>query len=82
MNYASLKMERSEFEAYTSGDLVPPLNMMNSGCNQVNFACFVVLFLIFGNAGETEVLIMFAFFEVCIYRLLDLWRNLWLGYES
>ncbi|VDK46399.1 unnamed protein product [Cylicostephanus goldi] len=34
MNYASLKMERSEFEAYTSGDLVPPLNMMNCGCNQ------------------------------------------------
>ncbi|VDO30181.1 unnamed protein product [Haemonchus placei] len=35
MNYASLKMERSEFEAYTSGDLVPPLNMINCGCNQV-----------------------------------------------
>ncbi|KAJ1347720.1 VPS9, variant 2 [Parelaphostrongylus tenuis] len=34
MNYASLKMEQSEFEAYTSGDLVPPLNMMNCGCNQ------------------------------------------------
>ncbi|VDL74594.1 unnamed protein product [Nippostrongylus brasiliensis] len=34
MNYASLKMERAEFEAYTSGDLVPPLNMMNCGCNQ------------------------------------------------
>ncbi|XGW16084.1 hypothetical protein V3C99_001493 [Haemonchus contortus] len=34
MNYASLKMERSEFEAYTSGDLVPPLNMINCGCNQ------------------------------------------------
>ncbi|KAK6046768.1 hypothetical protein COOONC_15727 [Cooperia oncophora] len=34
MNYASLKMERSEFEAYTSGDLVPPLNIMNCGCNQ------------------------------------------------
>ncbi|KHJ79351.1 hypothetical protein OESDEN_21004 [Oesophagostomum dentatum] len=34
MNYASLKMDRSEFEAYTSGDLVPPLNMMNCGCNQ------------------------------------------------
>ncbi|KAE9416934.1 hypothetical protein Angca_005968, partial [Angiostrongylus cantonensis] len=34
MNYASLKMEQSEFEAYTSGDLVPPLNMMSCGCNQ------------------------------------------------
>ncbi|KJH43554.1 a20-like zinc finger [Dictyocaulus viviparus] len=34
MNYASLKMDRSEFEAYTSGDLVPPLHEMNCGCNQ------------------------------------------------
>lgn len=35
MNAESLKMPKEEFEAYTSGRQVPPLNTMNSGCNQV-----------------------------------------------
>ncbi|CAG9530620.1 unnamed protein product [Cercopithifilaria johnstoni] len=34
MNAESLKMPREEFEAYTSGHQVPPLNAMNMGCNQ------------------------------------------------
>ncbi|CAD6200065.1 unnamed protein product [Caenorhabditis auriculariae] len=34
MNHNSLKMERSEFEAYTSGQLAPPLNAANCACNQ------------------------------------------------
>ena len=34
MNHDSLKMQKHEFEAYTSGDLVPPLNMMNCDCVQ------------------------------------------------
>ncbi|CAI4232402.1 unnamed protein product [Auanema sp. JU1783] len=34
MNHESLKMDRLEFESYTSGDLLPPLNIMNCGCNQ------------------------------------------------
>uniref|UniRef100_A0A1I7WWL2 Ovule protein n=1 Tax=Heterorhabditis bacteriophora TaxID=37862 RepID=A0A1I7WWL2_HETBA len=43
MNHDSLKMERTEFEAYTSGDLVPPLNMMNCGCNQVSYFQFLII---------------------------------------
>lgn len=38
MNAESLKMPREEFEAYTSGHQVPPLNAMNMGCNQVLYA--------------------------------------------
>uniref|UniRef100_A0AAF5PNL2 Rab5 GDP/GTP exchange factor n=1 Tax=Wuchereria bancrofti TaxID=6293 RepID=A0AAF5PNL2_WUCBA len=34
MNAESLKMPKEEFEAYTSGHQVPPLNAMNMGCNQ------------------------------------------------
>lgn len=34
MNAESLKMPREEFEAYTSGHQVPPLNETNCGCNQ------------------------------------------------
>ncbi|EFO22399.2 Rab5 GDP/GTP exchange factor [Loa loa] len=34
MNAESLKMPKQEFEAYTSGREVPPLNAMNMGCNQ------------------------------------------------
>ncbi|VDM47427.1 unnamed protein product, partial [Toxocara canis] len=34
MNAESLKMPREEFEAYTSGHQVPPLNEKNCGCNQ------------------------------------------------
>ncbi|VDM56700.1 unnamed protein product [Angiostrongylus costaricensis] len=49
MNYASLKMEQSEFEAYTSGDLVPPLNMMSCGCNQV---CCLSLSIHVSSIGE------------------------------
>lgn len=34
MNHESLQMEKSEFEAYTSGHLAPPLSVINSACNQ------------------------------------------------
>ncbi|VDK49461.1 unnamed protein product [Anisakis simplex] len=34
MNADSLKMPREEFEAYTSGNQVPPLSEKNCGCNQ------------------------------------------------
>uniref|UniRef100_A0A915C615 Rab5 GDP/GTP exchange factor n=1 Tax=Parascaris univalens TaxID=6257 RepID=A0A915C615_PARUN len=34
MNAESLKMPKEEFEAYTSGHQVPPLNEKNCGCNQ------------------------------------------------
>uniref|UniRef100_A0A0N5AX26 Rab5 GDP/GTP exchange factor n=1 Tax=Syphacia muris TaxID=451379 RepID=A0A0N5AX26_9BILA len=34
MNAESLKMPKDEFEAYTSGRQVPPLNEKNCGCNQ------------------------------------------------
>uniref|UniRef100_A0A915PXJ8 Rab5 GDP/GTP exchange factor n=1 Tax=Setaria digitata TaxID=48799 RepID=A0A915PXJ8_9BILA len=34
MDAESLKMPKEEFEAYTSGQQVPPLNAMNMGCNQ------------------------------------------------
>ncbi|VDN07767.1 unnamed protein product [Thelazia callipaeda] len=34
MNADTLKMPKEEFEAYTSGSQVPPLNTMNMGCNQ------------------------------------------------
>lgn len=34
MNHESLKMEKLEFEAYTSGDLVPPLNVTNCDCTE------------------------------------------------
>uniref|UniRef100_A0A0K0DFI7 A20-type domain-containing protein n=1 Tax=Angiostrongylus cantonensis TaxID=6313 RepID=A0A0K0DFI7_ANGCA len=53
MNYASLKMEQSEFEAYTSGDLVPPLNMMSCGCNQV---CYLSLSIHVSSVGKFETL--------------------------
>uniref|UniRef100_A0A183GK28 VPS9 domain-containing protein n=1 Tax=Heligmosomoides polygyrus TaxID=6339 RepID=A0A183GK28_HELPZ len=56
MNYASLKMERAEFEAYTSGDLVPPLNMMNCGCNQVG-EIYRLRFLPMETAGEMKEMV-------------------------
>lgn len=56
MNYASLKMERAEFEAYTSGDLVPPLNMMNCGCNQVG-EIYRLGFLPMETAGEMKEMV-------------------------
>ncbi|GMS87810.1 hypothetical protein PENTCL1PPCAC_9985, partial [Pristionchus entomophagus] len=34
INHESLKMSRDEFEAYTSGELAPPLNKGSCGCNQ------------------------------------------------
>ncbi|KAF8357858.1 rabx-5, partial [Pristionchus pacificus] len=34
INHESLKMSRDEFESYTSGELAPPLNKGNCGCNQ------------------------------------------------
>ncbi|VDD92040.1 unnamed protein product [Enterobius vermicularis] len=37
MNAESLKMPKEEFEAYTSGSQVPPLNDKNCGCNHVRF---------------------------------------------
>jgi hypothetical protein len=35
LNADSLKMPRDEFEAYTSGQMIPPINEANSRCHQV-----------------------------------------------
>ncbi|CAL2036463.1 CBN-RABX-5 protein [Caenorhabditis brenneri] len=37
MNHESLQMEKNEFEAYTSGQLAPPLSVINSACNQAMY---------------------------------------------
>ncbi|CAI5444299.1 unnamed protein product [Caenorhabditis angaria] len=37
MNHESLRMEKTEFEAYTSGQLAPPLSAINCACNQAIF---------------------------------------------
>ncbi|CAI2348306.1 unnamed protein product [Caenorhabditis sp. 36 PRJEB53466] len=37
MNHESLQMEKTEFEAYTSGHLAPPLSVINSACNQAMY---------------------------------------------
>ncbi|CAB3402072.1 unnamed protein product [Caenorhabditis bovis] len=37
MNHESLKMDKCEFEAYTSGQLAPPLSVVNCVCNQAIF---------------------------------------------
>lgn len=37
LNGDSLRMPAEEFEAYTTGQLVPPINEANSKCHQVTY---------------------------------------------
>lgn len=57
MNAESLKMPKEEFEAYTSGRQVPPLNEKNCGCNQALRVMEKSLMDIRGLLGQQQELV-------------------------